>query len=187
MELKEYKAYLKNKLSQKRFTHSVNVSQAAVMLAKKYGGDVEKAEFAGLVHDICKEEPKEVQQKLMLESKRDVCQEEQDAPKVWHGIAGAEMLEHEFGVTDEDVLNAVRYHTVGRGGMSKLEVIVYLADMISAERDYTDVDVMRKKANESLEKAMLYALEFSMRKLLKKGAGIPHHTLDAYNEFLRKS
>ena len=125
--LEQYDEYLKARLSQKRYIHSKNVSEASVMLAKKFGGtDVETARFAGLVHDICKEAP------------------------VWHGIAGAELLRTKFGVTDEDVLHAVRFHTVGRAGMSNLEKIVYLADMISAERDYPDVDVMREKAAESL-------------------------------------
>ena len=138
--LEQYDEYLKARLSQKRYIHSKNVSEASVMLAKKFGGtDVETARFAGLVHDICKEEPEDVQYTLMMQSSMDVCMEERKAFKVWHGIAGAELLRTKFGVTDEDVLHAVRFHTVGRAGMSNLEKIVYLADMISAERDYPDV------------------------------------------------
>ena len=116
------------------------------MLAKKFGyPDVEKARFAGLVHDICKEEPEDVQYTLMMQSAMDVCAEERSAFKVWHGIAGAELLRTKFGVMDMDVLSAVRYHTIARAGMSDLEKIVYLADMISVERDYPDVETMRKR------------------------------------------
>ncbi len=185
MILSEYETYLKETLSVKRFRHSVNVASASKMLAKHYGGvDSETAYFAGLVHDICKEEPKDVQFSLMMQSTLDVCDEERRSWKVWHGIAGAQLLQTRFGVTDLDVLNAVRYHTVGRGGMSMLEKIVFLADVISEERDYPDVEIMRKRAMESLESGMLYALEMSILKLIHREAWIPHHTIDAYHENL---
>ena len=139
------------------------------MLAKKFGyPDVEKARFAGLVHDICKEEPEDVQYTLMMQSAMDVCAEERSAFKVWHGIAGAELLRTKFGVMDMDVLSAVRYHTIARAGMSDLEKIVYLADMISVERDYPDVETMRKKALESLDEGMGYALKYSLMKLVRR-------------------
>ncbi len=181
--LEDYRKYLKTHLSEKRYVHSVNVSEAAAGLAKRFGGtDVETARFAGLVHDICKEEPQDVQYTLMMRSTLDVCAEERKAFKVWHGIAGAEMLRSDFGVTDADILNAVRYHTIGRAGMSQLERVVYLADMISAERSYPDVDVLRRKTKESLTAGMCYALEYSIQKLLHRHAPIPHHTVEAYNE-----
>ena len=186
-QLEKYDEYLKEHLSQKRYTHSKNVSDASVMLAKKFGyPDVEKARFAGLVHDICKEEPEDVQYTLMMQSAMDVCAEERSAFKVWHGIAGAELLRTKFGVMDMDVLSAVRYHTIARAGMSDLEKIVYLADMISVERDYPDVETMRKKALESLDEGMGYALKYSLMKLVRRDALIPHHTVEAYNEILNK-
>ncbi len=185
VDLERYRQYLKEHLSPKRFAHSVNVSLASKELAERFGGVApEQAEFAGLVHDICKEEPEEVQYALVMQSKLDVCEEEKQAFKVWHGIAGAQLLQEQFGVTDIDILLAVRYHTIGHAGMSVLERIVYLADMISAERDYPDVDTMRKKTKEGLEMGMCYALKISIQKLLKKEALIPHHTAEAYNEYL---
>ena len=87
---------------------------------------------------------------------------------------------------DMDVLSAVRYHTIARAGMSDLEKIVYLADMISVERDYPDVETMRKKALESLDEGMGYALKYSLMKLVRRDALIPHHTVEAYNEILNK-
>ena len=175
--LDSYRKYLKEHLSQKRYIHSMNVSESSAELAKRFGGvDVETARF----------EPQDVQYTLMMSSDLDVCTEERHAFKVWHGIAGAEMLRRDFGVTDLDILHAVRYHTVGRGGMSQLEKIVYLADMISAERSYPDVDVMRRKTKESLTAGMCYALRYSLQKLLHREVPIPHHTLDAYNENIQK-
>ena len=160
-QLEKYDEYLKEHLSQKRYTHSKNVSDASVMLAKKFGYP-------------------------MMQSAMDVCAEERSAFKVWHGIAGAELLRTKFGVMDMDVLSAVRYHTIARAGMSDLEKIVYLADMISVERDYPDVETMRKKALESLDEGMGYALKYSLMKLVRRDALIPHHTVEAYNEILNK-
>ena len=183
--LEQYDEYLKARLSQKRYIHSKNVSEASVMLAKKFGGtDVETARFAGLVHDICKEEPEDVQYTLMMQSSMDVCMEERKAFKVWHGIAGAELLRTKFGVTDEDVLHAVRFHTVGRAGMSNLEKIVYLADMISAERDYPDVDEMRRLVDVGMDEAMEYALVYSIRDLTERRQAVHPDTLAAYNELV---
>lgn len=184
---KELQEYLKQKLSAKRFTHSMNVAEASAALARRYGGvEIEKARFAGMVHDICKEESRDVQYTLMMQSSLAVCEAERKAFKVWHGIAGAELLRSEFGITDPDILHAVRYHTVGRAGMSQLEQIVYLADAISAERRYPEVYTMRRKSQESLAAGMCFALRFSIEKLVHKEALIPHHTIEAYNENLTK-
>lgn len=184
-DLKPYLTYLTEHLSKKRLNHSKNVADACKMLAKRYGGvDPEKAYFAGLVHDICKDSPKEEQYARMMRCTLDVCGAEQRAFKVWHGIAGAVLLQEEFGIDDMDILRAVRFHTVGRKGMSQLEKIVYIGDVISVERNYPDVALMRKKALESLDAGMLCALVESLRKLLRREMEIPHHTVEAYNEAL---
>ena len=181
-QLEKYDEYLKEHLSQKRYTHSKNVSDASVMLAKKFGyPDVEKARFAGLVHDICKEEPEDVQYTLMMQSAMDVCAEERSAFKVWHGIAGAELLRTKFGVMDMDVLSAVRYHTTGRENMTLLEKVVYIADYISADRRYPGVERMREKAYRSLDEAMLEGLQFTVIENVKKGFPIHEDSVKAYN------
>ena len=69
--------------------------------------------------------------------------------------------------------------------MSRLEEIVYLGDLVSAERDYKDVDKMRKLVYTDLNEAMLYALAFSIRSVLKKGGLIPPCTIEAYNFYTR--
>lgn len=185
-DLQPYKAYLEAHLSPRRLTHSYNVAAACRMLADRYGGvDTEKAYFAGLVHDIAKDLPKDEQYCLMMQSDMQVCQEEREAYKVWHAIAGAELLRRDFHVTDMDVLRAVRYHTIGRAGMSQLEKIVYLGDMISVERDFPDVDVLRERAKVSLESGICYALDYSMRKLMSRNSPIPCSTVEAYNEMVR--
>ena len=174
---------LENRLSQKRFRHSCNVARAARQLAQQYGADVEKAYFAGLVHDICKEIPFEEQYRLMTEGifKPDLA--ELHSRKLWHGIAGAEFIRTEFDVQDTDILNAVRYHTVGRANMSLLEEIIYIADMISEERDYKGVDKMRRLAVRDLQSAMLEALTDAISSVLKKKGLLSQNTIEAYNDY----
>lgn len=87
-------------------------------------------------------------------------------------------------MTDRDILNAVRFHTVGRPGMSLLEEIIYIADMISDERDYKGVTKMRRLAYEDLQAAMLTALTDAIGSVLKKEGMIPQYTIAAYNSYL---
>lgn len=185
-QVKDKIAFLEQRLSRKRFQHSCNVARAARQLAQRYGEDMEKAYFAGLVHDICKEDPFEEQRRLMLAGDFAPDQAELYTKKLWHGIAGAYFIETEFGVEDRDILNAVRFHTVGRAGMSTLEEIIYIADMISDERDYKGVGKMRKLAFEDLQQAMFEALRDAAESVLKKGGLLPEYTIAAYNSYLLK-
>lgn len=179
------KKILKARLTAKRYTHSLNVADECRKLAEKYGEDPDKAYFAGLLHDICKELPEEEQKALVLESGYTVCREEMETRSLLHGIAGAYYVKKEFGVEDIDILNSIRFHTVGRAGMSRLEEIVYIGDLVSAERDYKDVDKMRKLAYTDLNTAMLEAFAFSMKSVIKKGGVIPICTVEGYNFYTR--
>lgn len=180
-----YKKYLREHLSKKRYTHSINVAGAAVELARKYGADADKAYTAGLLHDIAKELPAGEQQRIVLASSLKVSDIEKEALPLFHAIAGAELVQSLFDITDEELIWAIRWHTVAAGGMSRLAVIVYLADLISADRDYKDVGRMRKLADKSLERAMCEALRFSISDSVSKGNSIPLSTMEAYNEYIR--
>lgn len=182
-QVKDKIAFLGNRLSQKRFRHSCNVARAARQLAQQYGADVEKAYFAGLVHDICKEIPFEEQYRLMTQGIFEPDLAELHSRKLWHGIAGAEFIRTEFDVQDEDILNAVRYHTVGRANMSLLEEIIYIADMISEERDYKGVERMRRLAAKDLQAAMQEALADALSSVLKKNGLLSQNTIEAYNDY----
>ncbi len=182
--VKDKTAFLEQQLSPKRFKHSCNVARAARQLAQKYGADVEKAYFAGLMHDVCKEMLFDDQKALMLAGDFAPDEAELRSKKVWHGIAGAYYLQKEFGITDMDILNAVRFHTVGRANMSLLEEIIYIADMISDDRDYKGVGRMRKLAYENLQEAMLEAIRESAAAILKKGVMLPQYSIAAYNYYL---
>lgn len=181
--VEEIKELLRERLSKKRYTHSLGVADAALKLARTYGEDPDKAYLAGLVHDICKEEEPEEQKRLMLEGNMNISGAELCAKALWHGPAGAYFIKTELGIDDKDILNAVRYHTVGRPSMSRLEEIIYIADLISEERDYKDVDKMRKLAFSDFEKAMYEAVCYGISSVVKKQNYIPECTLDLYNQY----
>ncbi len=181
--MKKKAAYLEEHLSPKRFRHSCNVSQAAGQLAKLYSADQEKAQFAGLLHDICKELPYEEQYRLMTAGDFQPDFAELHSKKLWHGIAGAYFIQTEFQIQDIDILNAVRFHTVGRAGMSLLEEIIYIADMISEEREYKGVEKMRRLAQRDLKAAMLEALRDTIMSVIKKESFLPVYTIEAYNYY----
>ena len=173
------------RLSKKRYQHSLNVAEEARKLAVHYEyPDPEKAYLTGLLHDICKEIPKEEQLAMVKASVLDVTDVELVTPPLYHAIAGAWYSEQALHIRDTDMLNAVRYHTVGRAGMSRLEEIIYLADLVSADRDYKDVNKMRKIAYQSIDKAMLEALRFSITDVVGKGSMLPKHTIEAYNQYI---
>ena len=182
-----YKDYIKEHLSKKRAQHSINVADAAVRLAKLYGADEDKAFIAGMLHDVCKELPPDEQLKLVMRSELDVSEVEKTAPPLFHAVAGSVFIQDEFGIKDTDIIRAVRYHTVGCGNMDKLSQIIYLADLISDDRDYKDVKKMRRYAEQGLGKAMLEALKFSITDSVGKGNTIPVCTLECYNDLVKAS
>ncbi len=180
----EYKKIIESRLSEKRYIHSMNVAESAKDLAVKYGADTEKAYICGVLHDITKEEKLDIQEKYINLAGESLSDEEKHTPKIYHQASGAAYCRLELGVTDPEILSAIRYHTTGRANMSLLEKIVYTADLISAERDYPDVGVMRKKAYEDLNQAMLYALEFTIKKLIGEHSFIHPDTVNCYNSIL---
>ena len=99
-------------------------------------------------------------------------------------MAGAAYLERELHIADRDLLNAVRYHTTGRAGMSVLEKIIFVADFISAERDYDGVEGIRAAAQKGLESAVIAGLAFTLADLAQARKPIHPDTFSAYNDVL---
>ena len=182
MTVKDYDKIIKERLSSKRYEHSKNVSKEAVRLAKKYGADVEKAEIAGILHDITKEAEQEEQFAVIEKAGIELTELESSTPKLWHAISGSAYIKVNLGIDDEDIINAVRYHTTGRSGMSLLEKVIFIADFTSAERDYDGVEKMRKAADKSLEDAMIEGMSFTICDLADRKLPIAPDTFKGYND-----
>lgn len=183
MNIEVYQKEL-NILSDYRRIHSLNVSKEALRLARKYGADEEKAQIAGLLHDITKEFDDETQLKIIANGGIMLSAVEKASPKLYHAMSASVYVRDHFGIEDEDIRNAIRYHTTARAGMSLLEKVVFLADFTSADRVFEDIDVIRQKAELSLEEGMLYALQFTISRISGRGGLISPDALDAYNEIV---
>lgn len=181
-KLSEYQKIIKPFLSQKRYEHSICVAKEAAFLAKKYGVDVEKAQIAGILHDIMKDTSSDDQLKTITEFGIILNDIELSSKKLWHQIAGAAYCKGALGIDDEDIINAIRYHTSGRKNMSKLEKVLFIADYTSSDRDYKGVDDMRRYALISLEKAMVEGISYTLIELAEGRKLIISDTIDAYNE-----
>ena len=178
---KEYDELLKTKLDDYRYIHSLGVAKSARHLAELYGADPEKAYFAGLLHDVMKNAAPEEQLQIIEKADIMLSPSERLNRKLWHAIAGAAFLKLELHITDEDIIGAVRWHTTGKANMTQLEKIVYLADFISEDRKYPDVDKVRELSEQSIESAMLYTQRYCISKLLADGMIIDPSSVDCYN------
>ncbi|MGI5894768.1 MAG: bis(5'-nucleosyl)-tetraphosphatase (symmetrical) YqeK [Candidatus Merdivicinus sp.] len=178
----EYDALLQERLTPKRYRHSVNVMERAVELARIHGADPQKAELAGLIHDI----EKNTSPKILLQSLQnsDILLTDADifSPQLWHAPAGYLYARDVLGIDDADVLYAIRYHTTGRAGMSLLEKVVYLADLTSADRDFSDIREVRHLADVDLDAALFYSLQFILGDLVKHGKLLHPDSLACYHE-----
>ena len=180
----DYVILLKERLTEKRFFHSLCVAKEALRLSKKYGGDNEKAFLAGLLHDICKDTDGNEQLQLLEQFGIILDTVSKNAKKLWHAISGATYLKNVLKINDAEIISAVRYHTTAKAGMTLLEKILYLADFTSEDRDYDGADDMRKVVDMGLEKAMKEALIFTVIDLKTKGNPIHEDTINAYKQYV---
>lgn len=176
----------KKRLSAKRYQHTLNVRRMAVKLAKRWGADPEKAALAALLHDTAKELSREEMLQI-LKDNAIMAENAQNRPSpVWHGICAAILAQTQWGVEDEEVLSAIRCHTTGKPGMSLLDEIVFLADMTSAERDYPEVDYLRKLEKEDIHRAMREALEMNLHWLEESGKPVDEETRAALEDLRQR-
>ncbi|MBQ5956666.1 MAG: bis(5'-nucleosyl)-tetraphosphatase (symmetrical) YqeK [Clostridia bacterium] len=173
-------------LSEKRFRHTLGVEKMAINLAMVYDEDREKASVAALLHDYAKELPKPFLLKKAAESGIEMDPVYISSPGLLHGPVGAVLVRERFGIEDEDILNAITYHTVGRVGMSKLEKIIYLADITEENRVFDDVERIREKQMQGLDEGLLESLRQTIVFTVERGLMVHHNSIDLYNSILEK-
>lgn len=176
-----FKKILMSRLDEKRYYHSLCVADEAKRLAEKIGVDTGKAYLAGLLHDITKNAQKEEHLQIFARFGIILNDIEKNAAKLWHAISGTAYIEHILGVCDPEILDAVRYHTTAKADMSPLGLVLYLADFTSRDRDYPDVEVMRELVDLSFSKALVYALQYTIKDLVDQKRAIHFDTLAAFN------
>nr|WP_312289398.1 bis(5'-nucleosyl)-tetraphosphatase (symmetrical) YqeK [Clostridium chromiireducens] len=187
LSIEEIKAYLKTNLMEKRYTHILGVADTAKKLAKLNGISEEKAEIAGLAHDVAKNLKVDTMKEIMEKNNIILSEVEQNNANLWHSIIADIVAKDKLGIEDEEILDAVRWHTTGKEDMSTLTKIIYIADMIEPSRKFEGVEDIRKLTFEDLDRGVYYGLTRSIEFLLTRNLMIDENTMKARNYFLLDS
>jgi predicted HD superfamily hydrolase involved in NAD metabolism len=182
----EIASFVKNRINEKRFEHSLNTANEAAALARMYGADENKAYLAGLLHDVAKGLPASALESIAAESGVEIDEYESSNPELIHGKIGAAIVSRELGINDEEILSAIRWHTTGHKNMSLLEKIIYLADIIEPGRNFPETDALRLLAHKDIDEAMLKGLEHVMEFVNKKGLTLHPNSVEAFED-IKKS
>ena len=165
--------FARSRLSEKRYGHTLRVADTAEALARVHGLDPALARLAALLHDAAREMEPEDYLRFAAAQDLHVGEPERQSPKLLHAPVAAELARRELGVEDEEVLEAVRAHTVGEPGMGPLALALYVADTIEPSRDYPSVGRIRELARQDLSEAAAEALRRVVAH--NEGRGRPVH------------
>lgn len=187
MTYDEMQQLLQKSLKPGRYEHSLGVADTAVFLARRFGVDEEQARVAGLLHDCAREFANE--DMIAEAEKRLILVEplERQMPLLLHAYVGSRLAAEKYGVNDSAIEQAIWRHTVGGPQMTKLDKIIWFADMIEPHRDYPEVEMLRGLARTAdLDEMVLTGLTESIAFVLKKGGLVHPATVEARNEILLK-
>ena len=185
MGYEEMRALLEKSLKPSRYQHSLGVAETAVFLARRFGVDEEQAQVAGLLHDCAREFRNE---DLIAEAEKRLIMVgniERQMPLLLHAYVGSRLVTEKYGVSDHAIEQAIWRHTVGGAKMTKLDKIIWFADMIEPNRNYPGVEELRNLAKTAaLDDMVLAGLTQSITFVLQKGGLIHPDTVIARNEIL---
>lgn len=185
---------IKNKLKEnmtiegcvhKRYYHSVEVANIACELVKVHNLQLneEIVYISGILHDATKLLPKEVQKKMLYELGYKDDDEIMKSSNVWHGETAVEYIKKEYNIDNEDVLNAVKYHVMGRENMSDLEKVIFIADYVERTRIGKTFEEARELAFLNLDKALIYILKSQVEYLTSTNQPVISQTLKTYEYY----
>jgi predicted HD superfamily hydrolase involved in NAD metabolism len=168
----------------KRYQHTLGVLYTAASLAMAHGCSLDRAEAAGLLHDCAKKIPDEKKLRMCDKNGIEITECERRNPYLLHTKLGAWIAENEFGVRDEEVLDAIRYHTTGRPEMTMLEQIIFIADYIEPHRDKAmHLDEVRRTAFRDLDECCYMILRDTLNYLNSRSGEIDVMTEQAYDYY----
>ena len=172
-----YVSKVRSMLGEERWHHTCGVVLAGLRINENAGLSFEKVFLSCLLHD-CMKETRRIHPGVP---------EDTIGTKVLHAFNGAEEAKVGFGITDEEIIDAIRYHTTGRAGMTALDKLVYTADMVEElTRDFPGVDVLRKAAYRNLDEGFRLCIKSSYESLKKRGIPIYYLTVDCFNAYCKK-
>ncbi len=182
-DISAIKKHLAEQLSDKRYQHTERVVEWAIKLAQRYGVDQMTVEVAAYLHDIAKQMTFD-DMITLIECDKDEKVDPlfYDMPQIVHATAGACLAKSKFGITDQTILNAIKYHTTGRAGMSDVESIIYIADATENGRDYPKLKEHRAVAKKSLRAALKIISADTICYLITMQKPIHPNTVALYNQ-----
>ena len=183
MSIEQIEEYLASHVSERTLEHCRRVSVQARQMAERFGADEEQAALAGLCHD-CAKMPGALETALQCGIELD--EYERGNRELPHAKLGAYIAEHIFGIGEEEILDSIRYHTVGRADMTVLDKIIYLADCIEPARDYPGVEAVRDAAERDLDKAVRLQVINTLAYLLRRERIIHPNSVALYNALTGK-
>ena len=187
MNIEQMKEQLSERLSDHRYIHSLGVVETAVKMAETFGVDIEKTRVAALLHDCAKQIPHDEQIKLCEEFGVPTDEIKLKQPGLLHADLGAYIAETEFGIEDEEISDAIRYHTLGRENMSDLEKILYLSDIIEPNRkEFEGLTDLRRLCFLDLDEALRFGLSLSIKHVERCGGLLHPETIKA-KEYIEKT
>jgi len=184
LSIEKMNLYLKSNLLEKRYMHTLGVADTAKRLAKLNGVSEKKAEIAGLAHDVAKNLSIDKMREMMKENNVIISEIEEKNMNLWHSIVAPIEAKDKLGIDDDEILDAIRWHTTGKEDMSTLTKIIYIADMIEPGRNFDGVDEIRRATFDNLDKGVYFGLTSSIKILLARNLLIDENTIKARNYFL---
>ncbi len=170
---------LKECLSEHRYEHTLGVEYTAASLAMRHGADVYKAELAGLLHDCAKG--------YSQEELADLAGDEAYTPNTLHAVCAPIIAQKNFGITDVEILSAIRWHTTGKANMALLDKIIFVADFIEPCRDMiTILPEIRKSAFDDLTYAVFRIAAETIPYVEMRKLPMDPHTIECY-EYLKEN
>lgn len=163
-------------LTPQRKEHSYRVAKLALQVAPIYHLEKKQVLYAATLHDIAKS--LSASHPLLKDFKaEDILT---DRHPVWHAFAGRYLAESYLKIEDSNILDAIAYHTTGRANMSMLEKVIYLADMLEEERNFKNIEILRKIFVNEIDKCLAFALQYNIDYLKQKNVNIYWRTLEAW-------
>lgn len=162
------RAFVKEKFiyHKDRYLHTCGVEEVAIELARIYDISLEKASITALTHDMLKYDPVLDQIKYLDE---ETISKFKDIPVMYHAYAAAAYIKKELNITDQEIIDAVKYHVWGRSHMTTLEKILYVADFAEPNRAFHEAKKIREIAKKDLDLALVLAMKSSIDYLIEKG------------------
>lgn len=184
-ETQKLQKELGKELDAKRYEHTLGVAYTAACMAMRYDCDMKKAYIAGLLHDCAKCMTHSERLNYCKKNDLEVTEIEKVNPSLLHAKVGADLCVKKYGIEDEEIANAVRYHTTGRPDMTLLEKIIFIADYLEPHRnDAEDLPIVRKQVFEDIDLALRTILSDTLVYLKETGKEIDSMTVMTYEYYM---